>query len=133
MTEIGDRGFATPIGHGWIGVDFDGTLSTYDKFEGECILGQPIPLMVDRVKKWLKNGYQVRIITARISNVPEVTKSLIIAHIGAWCKEHIGEILPVVCCKDYGMIELWDDRAIQVHSNEGYPVKGSKSKIEREL
>ena len=33
---------------GWIGVDFDGTLATYNGWN-DGKLGEPIPLMVDRV------------------------------------------------------------------------------------
>ncbi len=28
---------------GWIGVDFDGTLATYDGWKGPSVLGEPIP------------------------------------------------------------------------------------------
>lgn len=36
-----------------------------------------------------------------------------------WCRKHIGEVLPVVCTKDFGMVELWDDRCVQVIPNTG--------------
>jgi hypothetical protein len=39
--------------------------------------------------------------------------------IGDWCEEHIGVRLPITCTKDYGMVELWDDRAVQVIPNTG--------------
>ena len=29
-----------------------------------------------------------------------------------WCKQHIGRELEVTNVKDFGMIELWDDRAV---------------------
>lgn len=39
-----------------------------------------------------------------------------------WCQMHIGGILPVTNVKDYAMVELWDDRAVQVIPNTGEPV-----------
>jgi len=44
--------------------------------------------------------------------------------IAAWCKLHIGQVLPLTCTKDYGMIELWDDRAVQVEMNTGRRMDG---------
>ncbi len=105
---------------GWIGVDLDGTLAHYVTWEGELVIGKPITPMVARVKLWRKAGKEVRIFTARISanrNPRAVRKA-----IEAWCKEHIGEVLPITNVKDYAMLELWDDRAVQVHLNRGIPV-----------
>lgn len=101
----------------WIGVDLDGTLAEYHGFEGIHHVGKPIPLMVDRVKKWLSEGYEVKIFTARLSDPDYGTQ--IIEVIKRWCKEHIGQELPVTNVKDYGMIELWDDRAVEVIHNTG--------------
>ena len=36
-----------------------------------------------------------------------------------WCREHVGVSLPVTCVKDVHMIELWDDRAVQLITNTG--------------
>ena len=36
---------------------------------------------------------------------------------------HLPE-LEVTCVKDYGMVELWDDRAVQVVPTTGEPVNG---------
>lgn len=101
---------------GWIGVDFDGTLvkypGTFDKFHD---IGEPIPEMVDRVKGWLKEGKDVRIFTARAASTdPTVTQE-----VRDWCVLNLGQDLPVTCKKDFGMIELWDDRAVQVIPNMG--------------
>ncbi len=43
------------------------------------------------------------------------------AAIEAWCLEHIGQALAITNVKDFGMIELWDDRAVRVRANEGIP------------
>jgi hypothetical protein len=101
--------------NGWIGVDLDGTLAEYNGWKGEKHIGKPIPLMVERVKKWLEEGKEVRIFTARVwQYAPDVEDT-----IQKWCIKHIGQILPITCFKDYGMIELWDDRCVQVMPNTG--------------
>lgn len=102
--------------HGWIGVDLDGTLAHYDGWVSPAHIGAPITLMVERVKRWLAEGCEVRIFTARVYGNGRVASELAIMD---WCKEHIGQILPITCTKDYGMIELWDDRAVQIIPNTG--------------
>lgn len=125
---------------GWIGVDFDGTLATYGTWAGASHVGEPIAPMVERVKRWLAEGREVRVFTARMfpqtvpvndENVAAVVGAL--QHLGgrwgeagvaidairAWCRQHIGQTLTITCVKDYGMVELWDDRAVQVRANTG--------------
>lgn len=105
---------------GWIGVDFDGTLAYYDGWTHQ--LGDPIPVMLDRVKEWLAEGKTVKIVTARVSKTTrdpskdvEQQRNLI----QLWCLAYLGQTLEVTCEKDYGMIELWDDRARRVETNTG--------------
>src|SRR6185503_6355526 len=43
--------------HGWIGVDLDGTLAEYDSWKGINYIGEPIPLMVSRVREWVCSGH----------------------------------------------------------------------------
>lgn len=115
------------MSRGWIGVDFDGTLAEYHGWSQE--LGEPIPLMVKRVKEWLRDGKDVRIFTARVSvtgrkNLQgEVDDAKYAAkvrdQIGAWCEKHLGQRLPVTATKDFEMIELWDDRCVHVEINTG--------------
>jgi hypothetical protein len=95
----------------WIGVDLDGTLAHYDEFRGDDHVGKPVDAMVSRVKGWLKEGYDVRIFTARRPH-PAIRR---------WCQEHLGKVLPVTNKKDSGMIALYDDRAVGVKRNEGVP------------
>ena len=102
---------------GWIGVDFDGTLVEYHGWNGASHVGHPIPLMVDRVRTWLSHGYDVRIFTARISNPADENAAR--NAITDWCLRTFGKRLPITNVKDYGMIELWDDRAVQVEKNTG--------------
>ena len=40
----------------WIGVDLDGTLAKYNGWSGIENIGDPVPLMLMRVKEWIKNG-----------------------------------------------------------------------------
>lgn len=111
---------------GWIGVDLDGTLAYYDKWRGPEHIGAPLPLMARRVAEWLEQGVRVKIFTARVSHdgspdrVRDATDAL--AAIQRWCLRHFGQVLPVTCQKDFAMLELWDDRAVQVEHNTGRPV-----------
>lgn len=112
----------------WIGVDLDGTLAKYTDWQEDGGIGEPIQPMIDRVKDWLKNGQEVRIMTARANaNVIHPEEKLSgeefvryqITIIEEWCKKHIGTTLPITCEKDYQMLELWDDRCRQVKFNTG--------------
>lgn len=100
---------------GWIGVDLDGTLAHYDGWKGPEHIGSPIILMADKVRKWLQEGQEVRIFTARAGDNPTVS----IPFIETWCQIHLGQVLPVTNIKDFGMIELYDDRAFRVGFNTG--------------
>lgn len=106
---------------GWIGVDLDGTLAHYDGWSGPHSIGKPIKPMVDRVIKWLAAGRDVRIFTARVAVTGDVREEAE-RYIRAWCKEHIGYELPITCCKDLAMEEIWDDRAVGVVKNTGEPL-----------
>ena len=101
---------------GWIGVDLDGTLAHYDGWMGHYHIGEPIEPMLERVQNWVNEGQEVRIFTARAS-VKEHKK-----FVELWLKQQGLENLQVTNLKDYGMIELWDDRCIQVIPNSGQPV-----------
>lgn len=110
---------------GWIGVDLDGTLAEYKGWQGVEHIGDPIPAMVDRVKAWIDNGQEVRIFTARVYSDGSKDRDrdvyLATKYIHNWLIKHLGVPLPVTCTKDFGMIELWDDRAVRVVMNEGRP------------
>lgn len=108
---------------GWIGVDLDGTLAHYDEGLDTDHIGEPIPDMVARVQSWLAQGFTVKIFTARVAfpSDPEFVEKQT-RLIQAWCKKHIGQKLEVTCVKDFAMLELWDDRCVQIRINTGQPV-----------
>ena len=108
---------------GWIGVDLDGTLAEYNGWVSPSHIGPPVHKMLDRVKKWRLDGYEVRIFTARISDLDQARDAR--KAIEQWCLKFVGEILPITNEKDYGMIELWDDRCVQVVPNTGEIVGAS--------
>jgi len=112
---------------GWIGVDLDGTLATYDGWNGPEHIGEPVAPMVERVKRWLAEGYEVRIFTARVSGDRQgMSPNLTMRVIEIWCQTHIGQVLPITCVKDFGMIELWDDRSVAVEANTGRALSPSR-------
>lgn len=106
---------------GWIGVDLDGTLAEYNGWVGPDHIGAPVPLMLQRVKAWLEAGKTVKIFTARVAFDEDGSVG---SAIKTWCLKHVGQELEVTCKKDYGMMELWDDRAVQVVPNTGRRADG---------
>lgn len=104
---------------GWIGVDLDGTLAVYDGWKGPEHIGTPVWPMVQRVRKWLDEGKDVRVFTARVAGDP-ATADLNKLRIRAWLVNQAGlPPLPITNIKDYAMIELWDDRSVCVERNTG--------------
>lgn len=99
-------------------MDLDGTLAKHGDWKGIEHIGEPVSVMMDRVHAWLDAGITVKIFTARAAQ-PES-----IPHVKEWLKKHGLPDLEVTNCKDMDMIELWDDRAIQVIPNTGRPVVG---------
>lgn len=119
----------TPINQRkWIGVDFDGTLSKDNAWRDDPYsVGDPVPLMVKRVKEWLAQGFEVRMLTARLSplsHTSEVPRDMarMRAALDAWCLEHLGQTIPLTNAKDGLMDVLWDDRAVRVKRDQGIPV-----------
>lgn|SRR5574341_1429708 len=101
---------------GWIGVDLDGTLAHYDEWRGPDHIGEPIPAMIERVNRWFAEGREVRIFTARTERHDLIR---------SWCVVYLGRILPITATKDFGMVELWDDRCVQVVPNTGRRADGA--------
>lgn len=110
----------TKTGRGYILVDFDRTLATYSNYSTQgANLGTPIPPMVERVKRWLAAGWDVRIFTARAARTnPRVGEDTIA--IQNWCRAHVGSILSVTNEKDFNCAAIWDDLAVSVEPNTGW-------------
>jgi hypothetical protein len=130
--------------NGWIGVDLDGTLAEYNGWVSEEHIGAPIGPMLTRVRQWIAEGKDVRIFTARVDG-GEVAIAMgnqageryrdvqrIRGFIENWCIAHVGCVLPITNKKDYGMIELWDDRCVQVVPNTGLTLMEALVKQARE-
>ncbi len=111
-----------PDGGGWRGVDLDGTLAFYDGWKGIGHIGEPIPKMLERVKGWLAKGELVAIVTARVALPGERVQARVA--IEAWCLKYLGQVIPVTHTKNFGMFELWDDRAVQIIPNTGERADG---------
>jgi hypothetical protein len=104
-----------------IAVDLDGTLAEYEDWHGSSVIGKPIPLMLDRVKKWLAEGKEVTIFTARANNGPKAIK-----HIKAWLRLVGLPDLPITNIKEHDFDEFWDDRAVTVERNTGIKLTHGK-------
>ena len=105
----------------WIGVDLDGTLAhdhgNNRDGKGLSEIGSPIKPMLNRLKKWIAEGKTVKIFTARASSPRQV------AMVKKWLVRHGLPDLEVTNVKDLRMIELWDDRCVQVMTNLGEPIE----------
>lgn len=99
--------------HGWIGVDFDGTLSRYEERRGIEAMGSACTPMLRRIHEWLEQGVPVRLMTARAAD-PSLARFL-----QPWLREHNLPPLPVTASKDTDLLQCWDDRAVQVEHNTG--------------
>lgn len=101
---------------GWIGVDLDGTLAHHVPGQGIERIGPPVQRMLDKVMEWMRQGQEVRIFTAR-ANYPEQ-----IPMIRDWLLEWSIPLLEITATKDFAMIALYDDRAVQIIRNTGIEV-----------
>lgn len=110
---------------GWIAVDLDRTLAEYHTFNGMDHIGAPIMPMIERVRRWLAKGYDVRIFTARVflPEVPTVKdfrdRNMAHAAIETFCEEQFGQRLPITCSKDLHCWRIFDDLAVGVRANTG--------------
>ena len=103
-------------GSPWIGVDLDGTLARDLGSTRWDQIGSPIEPMLMRVKRWIAEGHTVKIFTARASSPRQVVA------IKEWLASCGLPDLEVTNVKDLHMVELWDDRCVQVTTNLGEPI-----------
>ena len=105
-------------GKGWIGVDADKTLFEYDSGSFRIdVFGRPIPLMVARIRMHLEDDEEVRLFTARVDDPEWEPKGR-----AAWeqiSQYLFGQVLKATNVKDYEMVLLYDDKAVQVIPNTG--------------
>jgi hypothetical protein len=108
----------------WIAVDLDGTLAEYHGW-GDGKIGKPVPEMMKRVREWLANGNKVKIFTARVGPNQSATQlNNAFSEIKNWLEvNNLPRDLEITATKDYDMVELWDDRCVQVVQNTGIPIK----------
>lgn len=131
---------------GYILVDMDGTMFKYTEWTKWNEFGEPIPLMIDRVKRWLAEGKDVRVFTARCPLPHEEDKEHVCRKSGEkWtgvqmkyaialhCEKHVGQRLRSQCYKDLNAIEIWDDRAVGVEANTGRTLADAAREEERAL
>lgn len=67
---------------------------------------------------------QVRIFTARVSHADHEQARF---HIRKWLVKHFGDFgseMEITCVKAADVVEIWDDRAVQVEKNTGRRVDG---------
>jgi hypothetical protein len=87
--------------------------------------------MVDRVKMWIAEGKEVRIFTARVSpqaiELNNIDLARALQPIQMWLIQHLGHTLNVTHEKDMAMVQLWDDRCVQVIPNTGERADGLKN------
>ena len=97
----------------WIGVDLDGTLAKYSGDYTPGKIGDPIPAMVQRVKRWIADGKTVKIFTARADSAAERRR------IADWTEVYLGKRLEVTNVKDHNIEAYYDDKAFRVERNTG--------------
>lgn len=105
---------------GWIGIDLDGTLARDDALSDISRIGDPVPRMISLVGKLLREGKRIKIFTARASDPRQV------AMIHKWLRRSGLPEFEVTNIKDFEMIRLYDDRAVQVITNTGELVETSR-------
>jgi hypothetical protein len=115
---------------GWIGIDLDRTLAEYhtERPYNPLKIGEPLWPMVNRISDWLSVGQDVKIFTARASGFDLDTAegkaglALVVDAIQTWLEKACRlPRLEVTCIKDYRCIQIWDDIAVPMVPNTGYP------------
>ena len=101
----------------FIGVDLDATLAQYDGWRGPLHIGDPIPRMVDLVKRLLAKGVTVKIFTARVADESDAAVQCPL--IRDWTLKHIGVALEATAVKTKHCVHILDDRAVAIEPNTG--------------
>lgn len=102
-----------------IAVDLDGTLAHYDGWKGPEHIGLPVPKMMRRVKRWIEQGEEVVIFTARLACEGEEA-NMAAHHIRRWLVDQgLPGSMEVTCIKKMNFEVMFDDRAVHVEKNTG--------------
>lgn len=96
----------------YIAVDLDGTLAK-PTMAPDWKIGEPNPIIFEKVKALLAAGRPVKIFTARACDPTQIPG------VQQWLRDHGLPDLEVTNSKDYDLQEIWDDRARQVDPMTG--------------
>lgn len=115
-------------GKPFIAVDLDRTLArltSQDINNGKwktTYIGPAIPRMLKLVKKWIKEGKEVKIFTTRLQYGKDAQKA-----VRQWLiKYGLGD-LEIINKKDHMMVAIFDDLSVPVESNTGKLLKNYKT------
>ena len=100
-----------------IAVDLDGTLAHYDGWKGIEHIGPVIPEVANAMKRAQKEGADVWIFTARVSDPNDSEQAG--KYVRDWLIKNNFKFEGITAVKHKFFSEFWDDRAIQVIKNEG--------------
>jgi hypothetical protein len=108
---------------GWYGIDLDETLAYYVGPSGNTKIGSAILEIMVIAKRWLSEGKDVRLFTAR-AGFPDA-----VAEIESWLLEHDLQDMKITNVKDHGMVILLDDKAREVVGNTGIIIGGLRDEV----
>lgn len=100
-----------------IAVDLDGTLAHYDGWKGIGHIGCVIPEVANAMERAQKEGAEVWIFTARVSDPADAEEAGKYVH--EWLVKNNFQFEGITAIKHKFFTEFWDDRAIQVIRNSG--------------
>jgi len=107
-------------GRKFIGVNFDGTLARDDgNYKGRSSLGEPIPVVLARVKDRIAQGDVVVLFTSRLADPTREDHGTVLAALHRWTETHVGERLFCTATKFPYLSEIWDWRAVFIPKNAG--------------
>lgn len=98
---------------GYYYIDLDKTLAFHKTEWGAKVIGKPLPKMVVKIKKLLRDGKKIKIFTARAGEKKAIKE------IQDWLKANRLPRFEITNIKGTDVIEIWDDRARQVDPNTG--------------
>ena len=109
--------------NGWYGIDLDETLAYYIGPSGNTEIGPAILEIMVIAKRWLAEGKDVRLFTARAGFPGEVEK------IETWLLEHDLQDMVITNVKSHGLTLLLDDRVREVVGNTGIIIGGLRDEV----